>query len=90
MNCIKIIVKGRVQGVGFRWSTKAFADKIKLSGIVRNLDDGPVEIVACGDAVQLETFVGWLESGGPSFSKITEIAKEDIDSDDLPIGFEIL
>ena len=89
MNCLKIIVKGRVQGVGFRWSTRSFAEKEKLTGTVRNLNDGTVELVVCGDTVQLKTLVEWLESGGPRFSQITEIHKEKIDLVELPVGFEI-
>ena len=44
------LVKGRVQGVGFRWFVQREAAEIGLRGWVRNTDDGHVEVVAAGDA----------------------------------------
>ncbi|MDU3076405.1 MAG: acylphosphatase, partial [Mixta calida] len=52
--CIKAWVYGRVQGVGFRYSTQAQAQQLGLTGYARNLDDGSVEVLACGDNAQLE------------------------------------
>lgn len=47
-------VRGRVQGVGFRWWTRARALEIGLVGHARNMDDGRVEVVAEGSAEQLD------------------------------------
>ncbi len=52
----RLIVSGRVQGVGFRFFTEEQAWRENLHGYVRNLDDGRVEIVAEGDADALERF----------------------------------
>lgn len=89
MQCFKYTIEGRVQGVGFRWSAKSFADKIGFSGYVINLDGGCVEILACGDNYQLEQLDNWLDSRRPMFAKITKLTKESIDLEEYPINFEI-
>ena len=48
------LVKGRVQGVGFRWFVQREAAEIGLRGWVRNTDDGHVEVVAAGEPDQLK------------------------------------
>jgi acylphosphatase len=56
-------VRGRVQGVGFRYTTQAEAKKLGLGGWVRNLYDGAVEVDAEGDRTQLEVFLAFLHRG---------------------------
>ena len=51
-----ILYEGRVQGVGFRYTTKALARGFEISGTVRNLMDGKVELVAEGEREELEAF----------------------------------
>ena len=46
--CIIAWIYGRVQGVGFRYTTQYEAKKLGLTGYAKNLDDGSVEVVACG------------------------------------------
>lgn len=65
-------VTGRVQGVGFRQSTAAEAVRLGLSGWVRNLDDGQVEVSFEGDPVAVQALASWLE-GGPPQSTVTEL-----------------
>ncbi|MCK4555333.1 MAG: acylphosphatase [Candidatus Aenigmarchaeota archaeon] len=60
-----IIVKGLVQGVFFRAFTKETADRLGLSGWVRNLADGSVEVVAEGEEQALKEFVSCLKKGPP-------------------------
>lgn len=48
--CVRCWVHGMVQGVGFRYSTQREALKLGLTGYARNLDDGSVEVLACGEA----------------------------------------
>lgn len=68
----KYIVKGRVQGVGFRWFTRDRAQKIGIRGQVRNLSDGSVEVFAAGNESQLAIFRKFLEEG-PPFSRVKEL-----------------
>lgn len=56
-----VVVKGRVQGVGFRAKAKQLADVLKLTGFVRNLSNGDVEICAQGERAQLEQFLSQLQ-----------------------------
>ncbi|MBI6548457.1 acylphosphatase [Xenorhabdus lircayensis] len=67
---ITIYVYGRVQGVGFRYQTYRWAKKNKLVGYVRNMNDGSVKIVACGNDGQIKMLIHWLEQGGPLSAKI--------------------
>lgn len=52
-----ILYSGRVQGVGFRYATKITATGFEVTGCVRNLDDGRVELVAEGAKEELEAFL---------------------------------
>jgi acylphosphatase len=57
-------IRGRVQGVGFRWWTRANALEIGgLRGYVSNLADGRVQVVAEGDRARCERLLGWLRGG---------------------------
>ena len=57
-------VKGRVQGVGFRWWTRSRALELGLTGSATNLDDGRVEVVAEGPRERCEALLELLRSGG--------------------------
>lgn len=57
IDVLHVIFKGRVQGVGFRWTVVDHAEKYHLKGTVQNLADGTVEVFAHGPKVALETFV---------------------------------
>ncbi len=56
-----IFVRGRVQGVGFRWWTRARALELGLVGFARNMDDGRVEIWAQGPAQAIGRLRGMIE-----------------------------
>lgn len=61
----RIVLGGRVQGVGFRAATRAEAQALGLCGHARNLADGRVEVLAEGDRLALDALVGWLRHGPP-------------------------
>jgi len=63
MKRIHLLISGRVQGVFFRASTKKTADRIGITGFVRNLADGRVEIIAEGDEQALQSFLQWCNRG---------------------------
>jgi acylphosphatase len=60
---LQAVVDGMVQGVGFRYATIRQARALGLTGFVRNLDDGRVEVVAEGEEAGLERFEAWLRHG---------------------------
>jgi acylphosphatase len=62
---IHAIVKGKVQGVFFRDNTRIEAEKYGITGWVRNLSDGSVETIMCGDQADIEHMKKWLTQGIP-------------------------
>ncbi|MDD5492398.1 MAG: acylphosphatase [bacterium] len=62
LKSVHIIVKGMVQGVGFRYFTRRLADSLGLSGYVKNLPDGNVEIEAEGDKQSLLDLIRDLQT----------------------------
>jgi acylphosphatase len=71
----RYFVSGMVQGVGFRYFTQAAAEKLCVSGFVRNLHDGRVEVFAMGAPHQHQEFRAMLERG-PRFSSISAVQEE--------------
>lgn len=61
----RIIVTGLVQGVGFRYSAKYRASQLRVTGFVRNLRDGSVELVCEGEEAEVETLFKWASKGPP-------------------------
>ena len=69
---INCFVSGRVQGVGFRMSTNQQSKLLGLKGWVRNLDDGRVEVYACGEQFLLDQLHKWLIHG-PSIARVINV-----------------
>jgi acylphosphatase len=65
MTCVKCRVTGRVQGVWFRASTRQQAQPLGIRGYARNLPDGSVEVLACGEEAALRSLKAWLRRGPP-------------------------
>ena len=59
----RIVVTGTVQGVFFRRFTKLKAEELRLSGTVRNLRDGSVEVVCEGDEALIQEMIAWCRRG---------------------------
>ncbi|MDF1810700.1 MAG: acylphosphatase [Verrucomicrobiales bacterium] len=53
----KYLFDGRVQGVGFRYATKQIAKGFDVSGTVKNLDDGRVELILIGEEGEISAFI---------------------------------
>jgi acylphosphatase len=62
---LSLRVKGRVQGVGFRFATRDEASRLALGGWVRNTSDGDVEVVAEGPTALLQRLATWCHVGPP-------------------------
>ncbi|KAA2239643.1 acylphosphatase [Chitinophaga agrisoli] len=84
----EIIVKGKVQGVFFRASTKQAADALGIAGQVRNLPDGSVWIAAEGDETTMEAFIAWCRQG-PSRAEVSELQLKDAPLEHYE-GFEVV
>ncbi|MDP8003621.1 MAG: acylphosphatase [Caldisphaera sp.] len=69
-SCLKIIVKGKVQGVGFRHFIWSNANRLSLKGYAKNLPDGSVEIVASGSNDNLNKLIDVIKS---SFFEVSDI-----------------
>ena len=89
MESIHLEVRGRVQGVGFRWYVVEKARQLRLAGWVRNKPDGNVEVAAAGEAdalARLEKAV----SAGPPGAKVEEVRRlRDVAADSLDTPFGI-
>ena len=84
----RFIVRGRVQGVGFRFFAVTAARRIGVTGTVRNLRDGAVEAIAEGSADNLAAFRCELQRG-PSFSRVTSVDEQEIQLTKHYTDFEI-
>lgn len=67
-----LIVSGRVQGVWFRGASKKQADKLGLTGWVRNLVSGDVELIAEGPEDAVQQLVSWCRKG-PPLARVTSV-----------------
>jgi acylphosphatase len=76
MICKKCLVSGRVQGVFYRGMAAQRARQLGVRGYARNLPDGRVEVLACGEGEAVQTFVNWLWMGS-SASKVTAVEVAD-------------
>jgi len=72
------LVKGRVQGVGFRWFVHREAAALELSGWVRNTEDGHVEVLAAGEAEPLADLAQALRKGSRG-SRVDAVIVNDLD-----------
>jgi acylphosphatase len=74
----RCLVAGRVQGVFYRASTRARATTLGVTGFARNLPDGRVEVLACGDAAAVAALCDWLWQGSPA-SAVTAVEIEELE-----------
>ena len=82
MRARRAVVRGIVQGVGFRFFAERAARGLGLRGWVRNCPDGSVETVAEGEDGAVMEYMSWLERG-PATARVDEVAVDDV----APEGF---
>lgn len=80
MKSVRIFVRGRVQGVGFRDWTVWKARALELAGWVRNRSDDSVEMLASGDPGSIERLIEEAHEG-PPFARVVEVAVEDAEAE---------
>ncbi len=74
----RYLIRGRVQGVGYRFFAQRAADELRLTGYTRNLDDGRVEVYAVGTAEQLTELAGRLWKG-PRLAEVRGVEEFEAD-----------
>jgi len=80
------LVKGRVQGVGFRWFVHREAAELGLRGWVRNTDDGHVEVVASGEPESLAELKAAIRKGSRG-SRVDAVLEQELEeSEDEKLG----
>jgi acylphosphatase len=84
MICKKCVVAGRVQGVFYRGTAARRAQELAVRGYARNLADGRVEVLACGEEEAVRTFVSWLWTGSTA-SKVTSVDVMDVPPDSVQV-----
>lgn len=88
MVAARFLVRGKVQGVWFRASTREVALRLGLRGYARNLADGRVEVLASGDALALESLASWLRQG-PPLARVDALARHAAGEDEAGESFLI-
>lgn len=87
MVCKHCLVSGKVQGVFYRASTAERARALNITGYAKNLPDGCVEVLACGDEAKVRELIDWLWKGPPA-AKVGGVAIEEAEVDPKPSKFE--
>jgi acylphosphatase len=86
---VRVVVRGMVQGVGFRWFVRERARALQLRGWVRNQPDGSVEFAACGTEAAVDALLAAARAG-PSRSEVRELEVRDADpGHDTASSFDI-
>lgn len=85
--CMQCYVSGKVQGVWYRASAQIEARRLGITGWARNLDDGRVEVFACGTVDNLHVFYEWLKVG-PKHAVVADCTYEELIWQDYE-GFDV-
>lgn len=90
MTTAKFLVSGEVQGVGFRWFVARHSRRLGLHGHARNLNDGRVEVLVCGEQVSVDELESLLEVG-PAHAQVSRVERsETVDEEVRYKSFEIM
>lgn len=87
LTSLSLHITGKVQGVYYRQSTRKKALSLGLSGYVKNLPDGAVDILATGNREQLDELIAWCKIGPPP-AKVKEVIVKEMELEIFE-GFEI-
>lgn len=89
MPVIHLLIKGKVQGVFYRASAKEVADRLHLTGWVKNTREGHVEVLASGPEEDLRLFVEWCKKG-PERAVVSDLIVDEVTAQVSSAGFSIL
>lgn len=70
--CVHLIISGKVQGVSYRLATQRIAEKLELTGCVKNKENGDVDIIASGGQPALSQFINWTKRG-PKYADVDTV-----------------
>lgn len=87
-NVVHLFISGKVQGVGFRYNTKKKARELGISGWVRNLEDGRVEVLASGEEPAIAEFLQFCEQGPPA-AWVRSVEQTEADEEVQETGFTV-
>jgi acylphosphatase len=79
---VRIVIRGRVQGVGYRWWACTQARQLKIGGWVRNRPDGSVELLASGPATAVDYLLEACRSG-PASAHVTSVERFEAPDEDF-------
>ena len=85
--CKRCFVSGRVQGVFYRASAAERASELGVTGYAKNLPDGRVEVLACGEERAVTELCEWLKQGPPN-AKVEKVEIGDAEIDEIPAQFK--
>ncbi len=85
---ISAAVRGRVQGVAYRYTTQRVGERLGLVGWVRNERDGSVSVWAQGDSAVISRFIDYLEEGPPA-ARVQTVAVNEVQFDRHLAGFTV-
>jgi len=88
MKTIRLIIKGKVQGVFYRVTAKDVANMLGIRGWVRNLPDNNVEIIATATDELLQKYIAWCKQGPPK-ARVDEVIIEGLNLEEFN-GFKII
>ena len=88
MQTIRLIIKGKVQGVFYRVMAKEVADQLGVRGWIKNLPGKNVEITATAPAEIMQLFIDWCKQGPPR-ARVDEVVIEELNLEEF-IGFRII
>ncbi len=74
--CKKCLISGRVQGVFYRASAQRQAQSLGVTGWAKNLPDGTVEVMACGEEDAVNTLCDWCREG-PEYARVISVECEE-------------
>jgi len=86
--CVRCYISGQVQGVFFRASALEQAQMLGIVGHAKNMGDGRVEVLACGDELAIDAMKRWLQHG-PRGATVTDVECMAVEVDE-PRGFTTL
>lgn len=82
MPTIRLLIRGKVQGVFYRASAREMAEEFGVTGWIKNTPEGDVEAMASGNEEQLQQFIDWCKSG-PPHAVVADVAISRIEDHDF-------